>query len=100
MTPHLVKWHERYNSRGLTLIDVDNGAQDPLPAVQAHVKTAGLPFPVLYDAAGATSRAYGIRASPAAYLIGRNGKVVWEGHPGGDISALERAIEKALEATN
>ena len=100
MTPHLVKWHQQYNSKGLTVIDVDNGAIDKLPAVEDHVKSERLPFAVLHDTAGATCRTYGVRAFPSAYLIGRDGKVVWEGNPGGDMSALERAIEKALEATN
>ena len=100
MTPHLVKWHERYSSQGLTIVDVDNGAMDSLAAVQSHVKSARLPFAVLHDVAGTTSRTYGVRAYPTAYLIGRDGKVIWEGHPGGDMMAIERAIEKALQATN
>jgi hypothetical protein len=100
MTPHLVKWHKRYSSRGLTVVEVNNGAMDSLAAVQAHVASDGLPFPVFHDAAGATSRAYGLRAYPAAYLIGRDGKVIWEGFPGPDVAAIERAIEKALDATN
>ena len=98
MTPHLVKWHKRYNSRGLTVIDVDNGEQDTLAAVQAHVRSDGLPFPVFHDTNGATSRAYGVRAYPAAYLIGRDGNVIWEGFPGGAVATIERAIEQALAA--
>lgn len=100
MTPHLVKWNERYNSQGLTIIDVDNGAIDQVQAVEAHVKTAGLPFAVFHDRAGATCQTYGVQAYPTAYLIGRDGKVVWEGNPGGDMAALERTIEKALQASN
>ena len=100
MTPHLVKWHQKYNSRGLTVVEVDNGSIDKLPAVQDHVKSAGLPFAVLHDTAGTTCRTYGVRAFPTAYLIGRDGKVAWEGNPGGDMSALEREIELALGATN
>jgi hypothetical protein len=100
MTPHLVKWHSQYNSQGLTVIEVENGAIDKLAVVEDHVKSAGLPFVVLHDTAGATCQTYGIRAFPTAYLIGRDGKVAWEGHPGGDISALEREIEKALRESN
>ena len=100
MTPHLVKWHQQYNSRGLTVIDVDNGAIDELQAVEAHVRTERVPFAVLHDNAGATCSTYGVRAYPTAYLIGRDGKVIWEGNPGGDFAAIERTIEKALQASN
>ena len=100
MTPHLVKWHQQYNSQGLTIIEVDNGAVDQEQAVEDHVRSERLPFAVLYDHKGTTCQNYGVRAYPTAYLIGRDGKVIWEGHPGGDMAALEGIIQKAIQAGN
>ncbi len=97
MTPHLVKWHERYSSHGLTIIEVEDGSVDPFPAVQAHVAGRRLPFPVLYDQNGGVGETYGIQAYPTAYLIGRDGKVVWEGNPVANPGGMEKAIQQALK---
>jgi hypothetical protein len=40
-------------------------------------------------------KAYGIRSIPTAYLIGTDGKVIWEGHPR---QLEDSVIEKALQA--
>ena len=100
MTPHLVKWHERYSSQGLTVISVDNGSADPLPAVQQHVGRGRLPFAVLHDAGGVLCNLYGVRAYPTQYLIGRDGRVAWEGqgYSDSDGAAIEREIQRALKS--
>lgn len=98
MTPHLVKWHEQYSSQGLTVVSVDNGAADPLSAAQKHVERARLPFAVLHDANSALCDLYGVRAYPTQYLIGRDGKVTWQGQGYSDSEGvtIEREIRKAL----
>jgi peroxiredoxin len=100
MTPHLVKWHERYASEGLTIIEVDNGVIDALTAVEQHVQDLKLPFVLLHDAGGAISESYGIQGYPTAYLIGRDGRVIWEGVPNGELAAAEASIRQALAAAS
>jgi thiol-disulfide isomerase/thioredoxin len=99
MDPYLLKWHERFASQGLTIIEVDDGKIDKLEKVRDWVARDKIPYPVYYDANGAMTRQYGISSYPASFLIGRDGKVVWEGGGwGGDdgIAAYEKAITAAL----
>jgi peroxiredoxin len=98
MTPHLVKWHEQYSSQGLSVISVDNGSADPLSAVQQHVERVRLPVAVLHDANGALCNLYGVHSYPTQYVIGRDGKVTWEGQGYSDSegAAIEREIQRAL----
>ena len=95
MTPHLVKWHDEYSERGLRIVEVDNGQVDELVDVEEHLAEEGIPFPVLHDTDGEVCGRFGILGYPTAYLIGRDGRVIWEGHPG-DVPNHERMIEAAL----
>ena len=95
MTPHLVKWQDKYGARGFTVIDVDNGQRDSLEDVRSHVEEAGINFPVLHDTDAAVCRRFGVSGYPTAYLIGRDGRIIWTGHPF-DAEKLEREIEAAL----
>lgn len=96
MTPHLVKWHEKYAAQGLTIIDVDNGRMDPIDAVRGHVHSERLPFVVLHDTGGAVCDAYGVEGYPTAYLIDRKGNIAWQGNPIASPAGCERMIEQAL----
>lgn len=98
MTPHLVKWQEKYGDQGFQVLEVDDGMQDPLNAVKRHADELILPYPILHDASGSTCTTYGVQAFPSAYLIGRDGKVVWEGNPIGDGSEEAQVVD-ALKAS-
>jgi peroxiredoxin len=95
MTPHLVKWQTQFADRGFTVLEIDNGQMDSFDALKSHVVEAGITFPVLHDQGGKVCGRFGVRAYPTAYLIGRDGTVLWEGHPG-NVDAHEQAIEQAL----
>ena len=95
MTPHLVKWQNQFSHRGFTVIEVDNGKMDEFEDVKSHVDEAGINFPVLHDARGEVCRRFGVSGYPSAFLIGRDGKVIWGGHPF-DKEKIEREIEAAL----
>ena len=99
MTPHLVKWHEKYGPAGLTIIEIDNGRMDSLSAVQREVAKERIPFAVLHDKNGAACTLYGVHGYPTAYLINADGRVIWEGHPVGTTAAIERVISKSLPAS-
>jgi hypothetical protein len=101
MTPHLVKWHEKYSQDGLTIIEVFNGSVDrqfglDVNAVQDHIRTKKVPFAVLYDADGTFCNRYGIKGYPIGYLIGSDGRVIWEDAPHGNQRRVERKIRRAL----
>ncbi len=96
MTPHLVKWQNQFADRGFTVVEIDNGQKDSLNDLETHAEEAGINFPVFHDQSGKVSGRFGVRAYPTAYLIGRDGNVIWEGHPG-DTDNHGRLIEQALQ---
>ena len=81
MRRHLVRWEQEYGERGLSLVEIEGGASEPLPIVRASVARQELRHYVLSDQGSHNHAAYGITAWPAAYLLGRDGRVVWEGNP-------------------
>lgn len=91
MKSHLVKWDEKYRKLGLAIMDIDNGAIDKMEAVKTSVEKAKIKFPVAWDEGGKTCKAYGIRSYAHSFLIGTDGKVVFEGFP------LEKKIEEREE---
>ena len=98
MSPHLVKWHEKYSSEGLTVIEIIDGSIDPLDRVRQHVRSSRVPFAVLHDADSISTTLYGVQSFPTSYLINRAGDVVWEGQgfSARDLPVIEREIQKAL----
>ena len=52
-----------------------------------------LKHPVLWDSENRNTREYGITAWPFAYLIGKDGKVFWEGNPARWIQRPDRVKE-------
>jgi len=100
MKPHLVRWHGSYAEKGLTIIDVDDGSQDTQDELKREVEQLKLPFPVLWDKDAKNVTAYKVEGMPAAYLIGVDGKVLWEGHPNAkqsEADKLEARIKAELE---
>jgi hypothetical protein len=96
MQPHLVRWERTYGGQGLTILYVADGRRVTPEHVLEVMRADGAGFPVIHDPTGATNDAYRIRAYPTAYVVGRDGKVAWEGVPHFDPSAPERAIQSAL----
>lgn len=96
MKPHLVRWAKEYAEKGLTVIDVDNGEFDKQDALKAEVEKGGVKFPVLWDKGGKTCTAYGIKGYPAAYLVGVDGTVIWEGFPLPKVEEIEKLIQAEL----
>lgn len=81
MRHHLVRWHDRYHDDGLVVIEVNQSIGEPLEVMRSMVESAKLKHPVLWDSDCRNTKAYGVTAWPIAYLIGRDGKVFWEGNP-------------------
>jgi hypothetical protein len=100
MVPHLVRWQNTYAAKGLVVVDVDDGNSDAQADLKAEVEHDKLPYPVLWDKAGKNVETYKVEGFPAAYLIGADGHVVWEGHPdarASEAAKLEASIKAELE---
>jgi peroxiredoxin len=100
MKPHLVRWHGSYAEKGLVVVDIDDGSEDSQADLKKDVQDHKLPFPVLWDKEGKNVATYKVEGFPAAYLIGVDGKVIWEGHPNArqsEADKLEAKIKAELE---
>jgi peroxiredoxin len=98
----LVKWHEQYGPNGLVVIEIDDGKTDTTQQVEEWTNREKIPYPVYYDKDGTMVGQYGVRGFPSMYLVGRDGKVAWEGHGwGGEegVAEIEQAIRTALAAS-
>ena len=81
------------------MLSVENGRATDLSTLMEHVRSSGITYPILHDGAGLNTDAYGVRAFPSAFVLNKNGRVVWEGVPlGRGLDAARRAIEVALNS--
>jgi len=96
MAEHMQSWHEQWGEKGLVVISVEHGPQSPLQALEARVRSGAPTHPVLHDRDGRNTVLFAVQGFPSAYLLGRNGKVVWEGVPIRDVAALEAKIKATL----
>src|SRR5688500_14029917 len=96
MQAHLVRWDRTYRDQGLTIVYVADGRRVTPDAMQRVMQTDGASFAVVHDANATMTTAYQVRAYPTAYVVGRDGRVVWEGIPHFDPRATEEAIRAAL----
>jgi AhpC/TSA family protein len=94
MQAPLVRWERAHP--GLTILYVADGRRVTQEAILQVMRTDGAGFPVLHDTNGTMTRTYQVVAYPTAYVVGRDGTVVWEGIPHFDPAAPERAIQAAL----
>jgi hypothetical protein len=79
----LARWHEKYGSLGLKIVTVYRSpptAERSLEEMSLLVKERGTYHPVLLDPKDELLRALepGPIGYPVAYLVGRDGLVVWE----------------------
>ena len=91
-TPGLVQIHNKYVDRGVKFVALtDESAQD-LDRIEKFVSHLNVPWPIGYGA-GKTTRQFQIPGYPTTFVIGRNGKVLWNSF---EMGTLEGAIRKAL----
>ena len=91
--PHLSALQKRYASKGVVIIGISD---EPVEKVRPFVEKNGrMNYRVACDDRRQTSLAYRKPYSgiPRAFVVDRNGKVVWTGSP---LWGLERALELAL----
>jgi thiol-disulfide isomerase/thioredoxin len=87
--PHLKELNAKYASKGLTLVSLTDERAE---VAEPFVKQNGMDYPIGTDSS--TGEAYGVTGIPHAVVVGKDGKVAWEGHP---MSGLDKAIEAALK---
>jgi thiol-disulfide isomerase/thioredoxin len=93
--PELRALYERYRDQGVVFIGLTFEEQDQLAEIRDYVQDTGLLWPNGYGA-GPTLRSFGANAYPFAWVIGPDGRVLWNSESS---SGATEAIELALQAT-
>ena len=70
----MARLYEEFKKDGFVVLAVD--IQEPPSLVKNFVKKERLPFPVLLDRDGRTSKKYGIRFQPDHFLINKKGALI------------------------
>jgi peroxiredoxin len=99
---HSFSWmnaiQEKYRSQNLQIIGINLDAKNE----DAKKFLAEIPatFTVVFDSNGETAKQYGIKGMPTSFLIGRDGKVIYQhlGFKEADKESIEKQIKSALEA--
>ncbi len=72
--PSLVKLYQEFQDSEFIILAID--IRENRQKVKKYAHNAGLPFPVLLDPVGQTAGAYGVRGTPAHFLIDRKGNLL------------------------
>lgn len=91
--PHLTKLAEHFGKKDVTVIGVsidgDRTRDDVEPFMKGSMGQRMGYTVALDDAEGSTNAAYldaaGVRGIPHAFIVGKDGKIAWHGHPAGPL---------------
>lgn len=97
--PHLTQLQERFKDKGVVIIGISNEKPEK---VEPFVKSMGakMEYAVAVDdddaSVAAYMRAFGVDGIPHAFVIDKQGKLAWHGHP---MTSLDRALEEMVNGT-
>ena len=97
--PHLTELQKKFRDKGVTLIGVSDEDAD---TVKPFLKKMGekMAYTVAADPERTTyaayMQAYGQNGIPTAFVVDREGRVAWVGHP---MDGLEETLEKVVAGT-
>ncbi|MCC6679049.1 MAG: TlpA family protein disulfide reductase [Phycisphaerales bacterium] len=88
--PHLAALHQKHSEDGMVLLALTDQPPEP---VEKFLKTRAMPYAI--GTGSKTHEAYGVRGIPHAFIIGRDGNVLWTGSPFDP--AFDARIEESLK---
>jgi thiol-disulfide isomerase/thioredoxin len=91
--PHLVKLYEENKAKGLVMVSLSD---EPKAKVEPFMKQYKMSY--IVGAGSKTIAQYGVRGIPAAFVLDREGSVVWSGHPMSP--QFTATVKKLLEAAS
>jgi thiol-disulfide isomerase/thioredoxin len=89
--PHLTELRKKYEDKGVVFVGVSN---EDVPTVKPFVADMGdkMDYNVAVDTAGAVVNGYMMafqqNGIPTAFVVDAKGRVVWYGHPMGDLDSV------------
>ena len=92
--PHLNELYVKFKPNGVNFVGITSETAEK---VAPFIKELGdkFTYPVGLDKGGSISQGYPVAGIPAAFVVGRQGVVAWQGHPASP--EMEGAIQDALE---
>jgi peroxiredoxin len=93
--PHLNKMHEKLKDKGVVIVGISGEAEAKVVPFAKKMKMA---YRVAIDNNNATIKAYiGEKATiPFAFVVDKNGVVVWKGHPA---DKMDKVIAQVMDGT-
>jgi len=88
--PELIELYNFYGKKGVVFAALTD---ESLGKVEPFAKKMNMNYPVGYGSK--TFKKYGVTGIPHAFLIGRDGKIKWNGH---DVSELYDELKKEYQA--
>lgn len=95
--PQLTQYQKKYKERGLVIVGISTEpAAKVLPFVARQGET--MDYVVAVDDEEQTARAYmgefGVRGIPHAFVVDKQGQIVWHGHP---LDGLDQVLQAVVE---
>jgi thiol-disulfide isomerase/thioredoxin len=97
--PYVTSWHQKYKDQGLVVVGVHTPEftyERSTPNVEKALQSFGITYPVAQHNRYATWTAYSNQYWPAAYLIDKQGKVVYTHFGEGRYKETEAEIQRLL----
>jgi len=97
--PFVKRWHERYAGEGLVVVAVHTpelSFERDLDRVRRYAREHEITYPVAVDNDFSTWRAFGTRAWPTIYLVGKDGRIRYRRIGEGAYEATEAMIRELL----
>jgi thiol-disulfide isomerase/thioredoxin len=83
--PHLIKMNNQYKDKGVVIIGLSSEDRNTIVKFAQEI---GMNYPV--GIASTSGKEYMVNGIPHAVVVGKDGKVVWEGHP---MDGLDKVLE-------
>jgi len=93
--PHLNSLHKKYQDKDVVIVGI---TEEDEATVKKFLGEVAMDYHVGLDDGGKTNDAYmkGIPGIPHAFVIGKDGKIAWQGHP---LGGMDRVIEQLVAGT-
>lgn len=94
--PHLTEMQQKFKDKGVTIIGI---SAESAATIEPFVKKMGkkMDYSVAADRNRKTNAAYmqafGVNGIPHAFVIGKQGDIVWHGHP---MSGLDKVLDQVV----
>jgi thiol-disulfide isomerase/thioredoxin len=89
--PHLNELNKKFKDKGLVILGITKEDENVVTKFRG---TTPMEYTVAIDEKGDLGKTFGVSGIPHAFVVGKDGKIAWQGHP---MRLTDEEIEKALE---